>query len=158
MSDNATHLAKKLTSEGEKTSAYFQSLPDAAWHTQLFADGAMWDVRGMFEHLCISEHTLRRLFEQIVASGVGSEGDFDIDAFNQQKTGRFTSLSRDELLKLYADTREKTITFARGLSDAQLAIRARHPAIGESSLEDQIKLIYLHHQMHVRDVKRRLDE
>ena len=116
----------------------------------------MWKVRDIFEHLCISEHTLRRLFEQIVATGQGVAEDFDVNAFNQGKTGRFASLSRDELFKLYADTREKTIAFTRGLSDEQLTLRARHPAIGESSLEEQIKLIYLHHQMHMRDVKKAL--
>ena len=156
MSDKAIQLADKLVSEAEKTITYFKSLPDAAWHTQVFGDGAMWDVRGMFEHLCVSEHSLRRLFEQILATGKGATQDFNVDAFNQQKTGRFAALSRDELVKLYSDTRDKTVALTRGLSDEQLATRARHPAVGESSLEEQLKLIYLHHQMHTRDVKRSL--
>ena len=72
------------------------------------------------------------------------------------RTGRFASLSRDELLALYDETRKKTIAFTRALTDEQLDIRARHPAMGDSSLEDMIKMIYLHHQMHVRDVKKGL--
>lgn len=156
MSDKAMQMAGKLTSEGEKTLVFFKSLPDDAWHMQVFGDGATWDVRGVFEHLCISEHTLCRMFEQILATGQGTTEDFDINAFNQQRTGRFASLTHDELLKLYSDTREKTGAFARSLTDEQLAIRGRHPAIGDSSLEEQLKLIYLHHQMHMRDVKKAL--
>jgi len=155
-SDKAQQLADKLVSEGDKTLAYFHSLPEAAWSHQLFNEGSQWDVRGMFEHLCVSEHSLRRLFEQILATGQGVPENFDIHVFNQERTGRFTSLSQAELFTLYADTRAKTVAFVRELRDTDLSIRGRHPALGESALEDQIKMIYLHHQAHMRDVRRSL--
>ncbi len=154
MSNKATQLAEKLRTEGEKTLTFYQNLPADTWDMQVFGDGAMWSVRGVFEHLCISEHTLRRLFEEIIKGGTGSPEGFDINAFNQEKTGRFADLSFDDLFKLYADTREKTVTFTRGLTDEQLALRGRHPAMGDTSLEEQIKMIYLHHIMHMRDVKK----
>jgi hypothetical protein len=156
VSDKANQLAGKLTSEGDKTFAFFQSLPDDAWSKQVFEDGAMWKVRDIFEHLCVSEHSLRRLFENILVTGEGAPDGYDVNAFNKQKTGRFASLSRDELFALYGETRKKMIEFTRVLTDEQLAIRARHPAMGDSSLEDMIKMIYLHHQMHMRDVKKGL--
>lgn len=154
MSTKTVQLAHKLASEGERTLAFFRSLPDEAWSTQVYQDGAMWRVRDVFEHLCISEHGLRRLFEQILATGQGAPEDFDIDVFNAERTGRFASLSRDALFALYSETRSATIAFTQGLTDEQLAIRARHPAMGDASLEDMIKMVYLHHQMHVRDVRR----
>ncbi len=154
MSAKTDQLAGKLASEGEKTLAFFQSLPDTAWNARVYQDGAMWKVRDVFEHLCVSEHSLRRLFEQILVTGRGAPEDFDIDAFNAAKTGRFASLSRDELLALYDETRRATIAFTRSLTDEQLAMRARHPAMGDASLEEMLKMVYLHHQMHVRDVKR----
>jgi uncharacterized damage-inducible protein DinB len=156
MSDTAAKLAEKLTTEGEKTLAFFRALPDGVWTQPVFADGAQWDVQHVFEHLCMSEHTLRRLFEQILATGQGAEEGFDVNAFNEERTGRFDALSRDELLNLYAETRAKTVAFARGLTDEQLARRGRHPALGDSTLEEQLKLIYLHHTMHMRDVKKAL--
>ncbi len=154
MPNTATQLAEKLRSEGEKTLAYYESLPKGAWDTLVFGDGAMWTVRGVFEHLCISEHTLRRLFEEIVNGGMGAPEGFDINAYNQEKTGRFATLSREEMFNLYRETRAKTIEFTQGLTDDQLALRGRHPAMGDSSLEEQIKMIYLHHTMHARDVRR----
>lgn len=154
MSTKTVQLAHKLASECERTLAFFRSLPDEAWSTQVYQDGAMWRVRDVFEHLCISEHGLRRLFEQILATGQGAPEDFDIDVFNAERTGRFASLSRDALFALYSETRSATIAFTQGLTDEQLAIRARHPAMGDASLEDMIKMVYLHHQMHVRDVRR----
>jgi uncharacterized damage-inducible protein DinB len=154
MSNKAIQLAEKLRSEGDKTLAFYQSLPDGAWDKQVFGDGAMWTVRGVFEHLCISEHTLRRLFEEIVNGGTGAPEGFDINAYNQSKTGRFGALPREEMFNLYRETRAKTIEFTQGLTDEQLALRGRHPAMGDTSLEEQIKMIYLHHTMHARDVKR----
>ena len=150
MCDTADRLADKLTTEGEKTLAFFKELPESAWSRQVFADGAQWNVQGVFEHLCISEHTLHRLFEQILTIGHGVPEDFDVNAFNRAKTDRFASNSRDDMLQLYADTRAKTVMFTQGLNDEQLAMRGRHPAIGDSTLEEQIKLVYLHHAMHVR--------
>lgn len=157
MSDKAQRLADKLVGEAEKTLAFFRSLPEEAWNVQIYEDGAMWRVRDVFEHLCISEHSLRRLFERVLATGQGAPEGFDVDAFNKEKTGRFASLSRDELFALYAETRRATIAFTQGLTDEQFAIRARHPAMGDASLEDMIKMIYLHHQMHMRDVKKGLN-
>ncbi len=154
MSAKTAQLAHKLASEGEKTLAFFRSLPDEVWGARVYQDGAMWCARDVFEHLCISEHSLHRLFEQILATGEGAPEGFDIDAFNAERTGRFASLSRDALFALYSETRNAMVAFAQGLTDEQLAIRARHPAMGNVSLEDMIKMIYLHHQMHVRDVRR----
>ncbi len=154
MSDKAKQLAEKLHSEGEKTLSFFQSLPTEAWTKRVYADGASWNVRGVFEHLSISEHTLRLVFEQIVATGVGSPEGYDVNGFNHEKTGRFATLSLEGLSELYANTRMKTVAFARELSDDQLAIRARHPALGDTSLEEMLKLVYLHNLMHTRDVKK----
>jgi hypothetical protein len=154
MSDASRQLADKLLSEGNKTLAFFRGLPESAWSKQVFEDGAMWKVRDIFEHLCISEHSLRRLFENILATGQGAPEGYDVNAFNKEKTGRFASLSRDELFALYDETRRKTAEFTRGLTDERLAIRARHPAMGDASLEEMLKMVYLHHALHVRDVKR----
>ncbi len=61
-----------------------------------------------------------------------------------------------ELLDIFSGTRQATAVFARGLDDAQLALRGRHPAMGDSSLGDILKMIYLHNTMHVRDIKKLL--
>lgn len=156
MSEKSNQLVEKLISDGEKTVAFFRGLPDDTWNKQVFEEGGMWKIRDVFEHLLISEHSLRRLFENVLKTGQGAPEGYDVNAFNKERTGRFASLSRDELFALYDETRKKTVDFTRQLTDEQLAVRARHPAMGDSSLEDMLKLIYLHHQMHVRDVKKGL--
>lgn len=154
MTEPENLLAAKLMSEGKKTKVFFESLSEAAWQTPIYTDGAQWDARETLAHLIQAEASLRALFERVVAGGDGAPVDFDIERFNREHTGRLASLSRDELLQRYADERRATADFADGLSASQLALRGRHPALGDSSIEDMLKLIYLHNSMHVRDIKK----
>ncbi|HQV69371.1 MAG TPA: DinB family protein [Thermoflexales bacterium] len=157
MSDTSTQLADKLTSEGERTLAFFRAIPPEKWDAQLYTDGAQWSIRQAFEHLCISEHGMKRLCEQIVyENGNGAAKDFDIDAYNKSKTNRFAQMSNAELQALYAETRQQTTALARKLTDEQLALRGNHPAMGDSSVQDILKMLYIHNTMHVKDVKKAL--
>lgn len=154
MTENNNTLAAKLMSEGEKTLAFFQALPEDTWSKKVYADGAQWDAREMLAHLIQAEASLRVLFKQVVAGGEGAPADFDIDQFNRERTGKLAALSREELLQRFARERHKTADFANGLTADQLAIRGRHPALGDSSIEEMLKMIYLHNTMHVRDIKK----
>jgi len=156
MGEKASALAAKLQAEGERTMRFFRELNETQWQSSVFHDGAQWTVRGVLEHLIVSETQLQQLFEAIVRTGMGAPEGMNVDALNLERTGSLFPLNREDILNYYTSTRRATIEFAQTLTDEQLAIRARHPAIGESALEDQLKLIYLHHQMHVRDVKKAL--
>ena len=154
MTTRSTGLADKLVSEGDKVLAYFGQLLPESRSKPVYGEGAGWKVRDVFEHLILSEESLQLLFEQVAREGRGVDEGYDIDAFNAAHTGGLAMLSWDELLTRYTGTRARTASFTRGLNDEQLAIRARHPALGDASLEDMIKLIYVHHSMHMRDVRR----
>lgn len=157
MSDTSTQLADKLTSEGERTLAFFRAISPEKWEAQLYTDGAQWTIRQAFEHLCISEHGMKRLCEQIVfEGGKGAAKDFNIDEYNKSKTDRFAQMTRDELLALYDQSRQQSAALARALTDEQLALRGNHPAMGDSSVQDILKMLYLHNTMHMKDAKKAL--
>ena len=149
-------LADKLASEGERVLAYFRSLTAEDWAKPVYSEGPGWKVRDIFEHLIISEETLTILYERILREGRGVEEGFDRDQFNDEHTGGLSSLSLGDLGTRYAQTRAHTVDFTRPLTDEQLAIRARHPALGDATLEEMLKLMHVHHSMHMRDVKRSL--
>lgn len=147
-------LATKLRSEGERTMAFFSALPERDWQRMLYRDDVAWQVRDALEHLIQSEASLCRLFQQVVAGGEGAPAHFDIDRFNHLHTGLLAELSRGELLARFHAGREATANFAQALTDDQLAMRGRHPALGDASIEEMLKMIYLHTTMHMRDIKR----
>ena len=154
MTESNNELAAKLMNEGEKTKAFFEALPDEVWLKTIYTDGVQWNARETLAHLIQSEASLRKLFERIAAGGEGAPVDFDIERFNREHTGRLETLSRDALLHRYAEERQATVAFANALTSDQLAMRGRHPALGDSSIEDMLKMIYLHNSMHVRDIKK----
>jgi hypothetical protein len=156
MTERAQALADKLMAEGERMLAAFRELPASAWQLTVYGEGPAWKVRDVFEHLILSEQSLLRLYQRIVESGEGIAEGFSTDQFNAEHTGELAALSRDEILHCYTQTRQLTVDFTHALSDAQLAIRARHPALGMAALEDMLKLIYLHHTMHLRDIRRQM--
>lgn len=155
-SARASALAAKLSSEGERVLRFFRELSDAQWQQPVYHDGPSWTVRGVLEHLIVSEAQLQQLFEMIIRSGVGAPEGMDVDRLNRERSGSLFPLTREDMLNYYSATRRATVEFTEKLTDEQLDIRARHPAIGQSTLEEQLKLVYIHHQMHVRDVKKAL--
>jgi len=40
------------------------------------------------------------------------------------------------------------------LKDEELEIQGRHPFLGETVIREMIKMLYIHNQLHYRDVKR----
>jgi len=49
--------------------------------------------------------------------------------------------------------REKMATWVESLDEADLAKEGRHPFLGETTVEEMIKLVYRHNQIHYRDMR-----
>jgi hypothetical protein len=148
------HLAQKLIDEGERTLNFMKPLQPDVWGKQVHGDHSNWNVRDLFEHLILSEESLRSLFRRIVEGGEGSPEDFNINAFNAERHGKLSGLSIDELFERYRYSRSRTAAFAEALSDEQLDINGRHPAMGMSRIEEMLKMIYLHNTMHIKEIKK----
>jgi uncharacterized damage-inducible protein DinB len=150
----AAQIADKLLSEGERTLLYFGGLALSAWALPVYQDGAAWTVQQVLHHLIAAERGLRSMFENVAAGGPGAPADFDIEGYNLDTTAQMTNPTPAALFEHYTAERATTVAFARGLSETQLALRGRHPAMGDSSLEDMLRLMYLHNSAHVKDIKR----
>jgi len=108
----------------------------------------------VLSHFVTSERGLVKLFESIRQGGEGAKDDFSIDRYNasqQEKTKDFTAA---ELLEQYKETRRNTVTWVSGLKDEDLEIKGRHPFLGETVIREMVKMLYLHNQIHYRDLKK----
>ena len=101
-----------------------------------------------------SERGLVKLFEQIRQGGGGVTDEFSIDRFNASQQEKTKELPFAELLEKYKSTRTETITWVSGLKEADLELTGRHPFLGETTLREMIKMLYLHNQIHYRDLKK----
>jgi len=151
-----TELAEKLKSEGERFVTFFSGLTDAQWQMEVYTEGTVWTVRNVLSHFVTSERGLVRLFEQIRTGGAGSADDFSIDRFNASQQEKTKELTPSELLEQYKSVRADSVTWVLGLQEADLEKTGRHPFLGQTTIREMIKMLYLHNQIHYRDLKKTL--
>lgn len=154
MSETPALLAEKLQAEGQKLYTYLSTLSDAQWQTSIYTEGAEWTVRSILAHLVTAEKAFIKLFENVRQGGPGASEDFDIDRYNAAQQARTHELTSTELLEQFQATRAAMIQWVAGIEQADLAKKGRHAAMGITSIEEMIKMVYLHNQMHLRDIKK----
>lgn len=147
-------LAEKLKTEGERMAAFFAGIPDEQWSSEVYTEGTTWSIRNVLSHYVTSERGLVRLFERIRTTGEGAADDFSIDRYNASQQEKTKDLAPAELLEQYKQTRAESVQWVSGLKDEELEIKGRHPFLGETVIREMIKMLYLHNQLHYRDVKR----
>ena len=155
MSETA-ELAEKLKTEGERMLAFFAELTEEQWAGEVYTEGETWTIRNVLAHYVTSERGLVRLFERIRTTGEGAADDFSIDRYNTAQQEKTKDLTPAELLEQYKQIRAESVQWVSGLKDEELDIKGRHPFLGETVIREMVKMLYLHNQLHYRDVKRAL--
>lgn len=147
-------LADKLRSEGEKFYSLFAGLTDEQWQMEVYTEGETWTIRNVLSHFVTSERGLLKLFERIRQTGEGSSEDFSIDRYNAAQQKRTKDLSPQELLEEYKAIRSDSVAWTMSLEEPELEKQGRHPFLGMTTLREMIKMLYLHNQLHYRDMKK----
>lgn len=151
-----TELADKLKTEGEKFIEFFSGLNESQWQQEVYTEGEMWTILNVLSHFVTSERGLVKLFEQIRLGGAGAADDFSIDRYNASQQAKTKDLSPVELLEQYKEVRANSVAWVSGLKDEELEIKGRHPFLGETVLREMVKMLYIHNQLHYRDLKKSL--
>ena len=147
-------LADKLKAEGEKVVTIFESFTEEQWAASVYTEGEQWTIRNVLSHFVTAERGLVRLFERIRTTGEGSPEDFSIDRYNAAQQQKTSELIPQELLEQYKAVRADSVTWVTGLKESELEIVGRHPYLGMTTIREMIKMLYLHNQMHSRDMKK----
>ena len=154
MPETPAMLAEKLQSEGEKFYSFFGGLTDEQWKTEVYTEGTTWTLRNVLSHFATSERGLVKLFEGIRQGGPGVTDDFSIDRYNASQQEKTDDLSPQELLELYKSIRAGTVEWVLTLDESDLQKTGRHPFLGQTNMLEMIKMLYLHDQIHYRDVRK----
>jgi len=156
MSEDLERLANKLVYEGQKTVAFFSDLMPGQWEQVVYSDGSKWTIRLVLAHFVATESAFTQLIEDILANGKGAPEDFNIDEFNEQEVALLQKTPENELLHQFALRRKVNADQVRRMRPDDLQKTGRHPFLGDTSLEVIIKMLYLHIQTHLRDLRRLL--
>lgn len=149
-------LAEKLDTEGKRFNNIFRGLTDAQWDLEVYTEGAVWTIRDVLSHFVTSERGLLKLFREIRLGGAGVPDDFSIDRYNASQQGKAKGLKPAELLEQYKSIRAETVAWVSELKESELDITGRHPYLGKTTLREMIKMVYVHNQIHYRDLRKKL--
>ena len=152
--ENPNDLAQKLEKEGAKTLSFFQGVAEDNWALPVYSDGAAWTVRQLFAHIVEAEAAIAVLVKGIIGGAAGVPKDFDIDGYNERHVRQVETHSIEELLKLFKERRAETVRMVAAFSEGDLKKRGRHPFLGEADVVEIVRLMYLHVQLHIRDVRK----
>jgi len=147
-------IAEKLKTEGEKFIGIFSAFTEEQWQTEVYTEGATWTVQNTAAHFVTTERGLVKLFESIRQGGTGAADDFSIDRYNESQQKKTKEFSPAELLEQYKEVRANTITWVSGLKESDLEIKGRHPFLEITTLREMVKMLYIHNQIHYRDLKK----
>ncbi len=154
MSERKSALMLRMREEGEKTVAFFRGLAPDAWDRRIYADGPAWTVREIMCHFLNVEEGLQALVRDVLAGGGGAPDGMDIDSYNAEHVAQMAHWKPDDLITAFAETRQGTIEVFQTAQESDFDRMGRHPLIGNRSLEDLVRTIYLHNKNHQREIMR----
>jgi hypothetical protein len=156
MSETPERLAERLASESQKTLDFFRALSPEQWDCVLYTQGPVWTAHHLLAHFVSVEQALKLLIEDVYAGGAGAAEGFDIDGFNEAEVAELVRRTPEELLQEFELNRRACTKLVRKMQAADLEKSGRHPFLGWVALEDIIKMLYRHDQIHLRDLRRLL--
>ena len=156
MSETPQFLVERLLQEGERSCTFFQELPPEDWDQVIYSEGAQWTVHQVLAHFVAAETSLYRLVQNVAAGGGGSPEDFNLDAYNERKVAELAPIPNMELVERFRQHRQLTAALVGSLEPADLEKQGRHPFMGLTTLNEMIKLIYRHNQIHQREIRQGL--
>ena len=152
--ENPGRLVERLQKEGLRTLAFFQHLAPNDWEVKIYSDGSQWTARQVLAHFVSAEEAAVQLILNILAGGDGAAVDFDIELFNEREVAEKLHFTPAELLEQFGQARQASVSLVNALSTQDLQRAGRHPFLGWTTLEEIIKLLYRHNQIHQRDIRR----
>ncbi|KAA3643554.1 MAG: DinB family protein [Chloroflexi bacterium] len=154
MSKDLQNIADKLEKEGHKTLDFFAGIEEAQWPAVVYSDDQDWTVHHLLAHFVEVEESIPRLIRSILDGGSGVSEDFDIDRHNQKHTPQMAENSRQFLLEEFKRLRRETVELVNGMQESDLELEGRHPFLEVTAIKEMLKLMYIHLNMHMRDIKR----
>lgn len=156
MTEIPQRLGERLAMEGERTLDFFRSLTADEWNAGIYSSGPVWNVSQVLAHFVSAEKAFLLLIEDILNGGQGAPQDFNIDEFNERQVQEFGSFNPQDLLEQFRGLRRRSVELVSGITPQDLQRVGRHPFLGAAPLEDIIKLLYRHNQIHQRDIRKTL--
>ena len=116
-----------------------------------------WSIRDNLAHLADAERAHRRFLAAVLQGRSTRLADFDLDRWNQEHVARHAGQSVDEILDALRAERHETLAFIAALRADAWDRQGQHPALGEVSVRQVIRVIGVHERMHLKEMRHLLE-
>jgi uncharacterized damage-inducible protein DinB len=148
--DQVQQIEEKLASARAKLLASVEGLDEAAWGWQP-TDGR-WSVRLTLAHVG-SAHWSHLEVARSLAEGKTVElPGFELDEWNEAKVAERAGWTTEQVLADLQAAQQATLVFMGELDAETLEARGTHPALGEVSAGQALRIIALHDSLHRREI------
>ncbi|GAB4151269.1 MAG: hypothetical protein Fur0021_15030 [Candidatus Promineifilaceae bacterium] len=153
-----THPKKEIVLEriaGTRQELFnlLQTLDDADWQTQVYADGDQWSVLDLLRHMTSAEKSMVLLMENIRRGGEGASAGFDLNRWNASQVRKQQEKTPAGLMAEMEANRQELLTFIESLSAEDWEKQGRHGAGQIMSIYEIVKIIGLHEKTHMQDIR-----
>lgn len=121
------------------------------------ADGR-WSVRQTLAHVGSAQWDHLQVAHGLIAGEPTDLANFELDAWNAAQVAKRAGWSVARVLADLEAAQQETIHFLASLDAEMLSITGTHPALGEVSVGQVLRVIALHDTLHRRDVVQLLRE
>jgi uncharacterized damage-inducible protein DinB len=149
--DRVGQIEAKLAAARGKLLSAVDGLDDAAWDWQP-GDGR-WSVRLTLAHVGSAHWSHLEVARRIVAREPLDLPAFELDAWNAARVAERAGWTVEQVLADLQAAQEATFAFMGKLDAEALEVRGAHPALGEVSVEQVLRIIALHDSLHRRDIQ-----
>ncbi len=153
MSERINLLKQRLANSRAFVDAVLNQVGDR-WETQVYADGAAWNVRQVVIHLLNAESGMFAAAQRIAEGGEGVPADFDLDRYNKRSVEKRSDLTPDSARAGLAESRAALLAWMDTLTHEQLEKVGRHASLNMFTVEQFIKIISSHEREHAQDIAR----
>lgn len=154
--DEIGRIKDRVTASRAKLLAEVEGLQEPQWDWR--PDQDRWSVRQTLAHVGSAERSHLQVAHSIVSGTRIDVRGFDLDAWNVAQVAKRDNWSPEEILSDLRGAHEETLAFLDGIDAEALTLTGIHPALGEVSVGQVLRIIALHDGMHCRDMARLREE
>jgi uncharacterized damage-inducible protein DinB len=154
--DQIRKIGEKLDSARNKLLAAVEGLDEAAWNWQP-GDGR-WSARLTLAHVGSAHWSHLEVARSLVAGETIDLPGFELDKWNEARVAERADWSPRKILADLKAAQDATLRFVAELEVKDLETGGVHPALGEVSAGQVLRVIALHDSLHRRDILKLLRE
>ena len=150
--DEIKKIEGKVLAARSRLLAAAEGLDNEGWEWR--PDDNAWSVRLTLAHVGSAQWDHLQVVRRLIAGEPTALPDFDLDTWNAAAVEQRAEWPVAQVLADLEAAQEATVALLHSLDDQALAVTGTHPALGEVSVQQVLRIIPLHDNLHQRDIRK----